>query len=432
MLPLSRDVPCRAMNYGPEIMQFDRNKVICCLLATEIADYQAKPIFEQIRLTRDFHELLLDATARVASHNLISAVREDSGLLAFLCDPADCITVALAMRDATLRQDRYGDLQLRIGIDLGKAHIAEDEFGQPQVTGEVAQDAGRLMRQGPPWQISVSRRFVELLLPSAPELVESLEYQGHYSDNMGAPLCWYRAPAPQDIEAKSLSDPMPVISSDVIDSPFQFRFVPITLVMQSVAKLQGQLHRSKPGYALLLLVVVSAIVALSVRVGVEPSAVKATAGVGAVTPQPTAPADPVPFREGVESIVGHLDSSFAPVAPQETFGPNASTPPELINDSQQSLLVPSALTPETTEDDAVGVPLGEPLAPGKGDSAASPEQKQRRSKHQTKNTRNEETPSPGKRDAGSDEMLACARIEVLRKRVECFDNLKYRSPESAQ
>lgn len=207
-------------------MQFDRNKVICCLLATEIADYQAKPIFEQIRLTRDFHELLLDATARVASHNLISAVREDSGLLAFLCDPADCITVALAMRDATLRQDRYGDLQLRIGIDLGKAHIAEDEFGQPQVTGEVAQDAGRLMRQGPPWQISVSRRFVELLLPSAPELVESLEYQGHYSDNMGAPLCWYRAPAPQDIEAKSLSDPMPVISSDVIDSPFHFRFVP--------------------------------------------------------------------------------------------------------------------------------------------------------------------------------------------------------------
>ena len=430
MLPLSRDVPCRAMNYGPEIMQFDRNKVICCLLATEVADYQAKPIFEQIRLTRDFHELLLDATARVASHNLISAVREDSGLLAFLCDPADCITVALAMRDATLRQDRYGDLQLRIGIDLGKAHIAEDEFGQPQVTGEVAQDAGRLMRQGPPWQISVSRRFVELLLPSAPELVESLEYQGHYSDNMGAPLCWYRAPAPQDIEAKSLSDPMPVISSDVIDSPFQFRFVPFTLAMQSVAKLRRQLHRSRPGYALLLLVVVSAIVALSVRVGVEPSAVKATAGVGAVTPQPTAPAGPVPLPEGVESLVGHLDSSSAPVAPQESIGPNVSTPPELINDSQQSL--PSSLMPEAIEDDAVGVPLGEPLAPGKGDSAASPEQKQRRSKQQTKNTREQETQVPGKRDAGSDQMLACAKIEVLRKRLECFDSLKYRSPQSGQ
>ena len=432
MLPLSRDVLCRAMNYGPEIMQFDRNKVICCLLATEIADYQAKPIFEQIRLTRDFHELLLDATARVASHNLISAVREDSGLLAFLCDPADCISVALAIRDATLRQDRYGDLQLRIGIDLGKADIAEDEFGQPQVTGEVARDAGRLMRQGPRCQISVSRRFVELLSPSAPELVESLEYQGHYSDNIGPPLCWYRAPAPQDIESKSLSDPMPVISSDVIDSPFQFRFVPITLAMQSVAKLRPRLHRSRPGYALLLLVVVSAIVALSVRVGVEPSAVKATAGVGPVTPQPTAPAGPVPLPEGVESLIGHLDSFSAPVAPQETIGPNVSMPPELINDSQQSLPTPSSLMPEAIEDDAVGVPLGEPLAPGRADSAASPEQKQRRSKHQTKNTRDEETQLPGKRDAGSDQMLACAKIEVLRKRLECFDNLKHRSPQSGQ
>jgi len=418
------------MNYGPELMQFDRNKVICCLLATEIADYQAKPIFEQIRLTRDFHELLLDAAARVAPHNLISAIREDSGLLAFLCDPADCLTVALAIRDSTLRRDRYGDLQVRIGIDLGKADIAEDEFGQPQFTGEVARDAGRLMRQGPPCQISVSRRFVELLLPSAPELVESLEYQGHYSDNIGPPLCWYRTRAPQDIESKSLSDPMPVISSDVIDSPFQFRFVPITLAMQSVAKLRRQWHRSRPGYALLLLVVVSAIVAVSVRVGVEPSAVKATAGVGPVTPQPTAPAGPVPLPEGVESLVGHLDSSSAPVAPQESIGPNVSTPPELINDSQQSL--PSSLMPEAIEDDAVGVPLGEPLAPGKGDSAASPEQKQRRAKHQTKNTREQEAQVPGKRDAGSDQMLACAKIEVLRKRLECFDNLKYRSPQSGQ
>jgi hypothetical protein len=96
------------------------------------------------------------------------------------------------------------------------------------------------------------------------------------------------------------------------------------------------------------------------------------------------------------------------------------------------LLTPSSLMPEAIEDDAVDVPLGEPLAPGKGDSAVSPEQKPRRSKHQTKNTRDQETQVPGKRDAGSDQMLGCAKIEVLRKRLECFDNLKYRSPQSGQ
>ena len=104
---------------------------------------------------------------------------------AFLCDPEHCLRTALAIRAATLTQDRYCELQLRIGIDLGNARIAGDELGHPHVTGEGRQDADRLMRQGPPRQISVSRRFVELLLRSAPEMAELLEYRGLYSDNLG-------------------------------------------------------------------------------------------------------------------------------------------------------------------------------------------------------------------------------------------------------
>ena len=49
--------PRRAMNHRPEFMQLAQQRLICCLLALEISDYEAKPIFDQIRLTQAFHEL---------------------------------------------------------------------------------------------------------------------------------------------------------------------------------------------------------------------------------------------------------------------------------------------------------------------------------------------------------------------------------------
>ena len=178
--------------------QTAHRNVICCLLALEIADYDARPVFDQIRLTHDFHSLLFDATARTTSHDLISVVGEDGALLGFLADPEECFATALTIRDATLTQGRYPDLPLRIGVNLGKAQIAEDEFGKLYVSGEGRQDADRLMRQGPPRQISVARQLVELLSRTSPELAALLEYQGVYSDTVGPPLCLYRLSPPQD------------------------------------------------------------------------------------------------------------------------------------------------------------------------------------------------------------------------------------------
>src|SRR5271169_4387243 len=152
--------------------------VICRLMALEIADYDAKPVFDQIRLTEDFRRLLSDATARASSRDLVSMVREDGALLSFLADPGECLITALTIRESVLTRDRHRGLPLRIGINLGKAQIAEDEFGRPYVSGEGRQDANRLMRQGPPGQISVARQFVELLSRTAPELAELLEYLG--------------------------------------------------------------------------------------------------------------------------------------------------------------------------------------------------------------------------------------------------------------
>jgi hypothetical protein len=225
--------------------------VICCLLALEIADYDAKPIFDQIRLTHDLHTLLFDATARATSRDLVSMVGEDGALLGFLADPEECFTTALTIRDATLTQGRYPDLPLRIGINLGKAQLAQDEFGNLYVSGEGRQDADRLMRQGLPRQISVARQFVEQLSRTAPELATLLEYQGVYSDTVGPPVCLYRLSPPQDPGTEELPDQPAAIavSSLAIAAPTQSALAPTAVPAQPTPKSQHWLRRLSLGYA---------------------------------------------------------------------------------------------------------------------------------------------------------------------------------------
>lgn len=192
---------------------------ICCLLALEIVEYDAKPVFDQIRATQDFRRLLSDATAHIGPGDLIAIVREDGALLSFLADPEECFTTALTIREATSTEDRYQDLPLRIGINLGTVEIAKDEFDHQYVSGEGRQDADRVMRHGPPRQISVARPFFELLSRAAPTLSGLLEFQGVFSDTLGPPLCLYRVPPPQSIRSGNLLSPVATtaISSAPID-----------------------------------------------------------------------------------------------------------------------------------------------------------------------------------------------------------------------
>lgn len=421
VIPLKLIARCRLRTARPTFVQRAHKKLICCLLALEIADYKAKPIFDQVRLTQDFHNLLSDATRGATSQDLVSIVEEDGALLAFLCDPEDCFRAALAIHEATLTDDCYRDLQLRIGIDLGKAGIAEDELGHPVVTGQGRQDADRLMRQGPPRQISVSRRFVELLSRNAPELAELLEYQGLYSDSMGS-LQWYRTPAVQDIASEGLSDgpATPALPSEPIDTPMQSKLAPIAIFAQWIAKFQGWLRHPRLRYALLLLVVGAALVAFLIRVGVSPSALKPTAQVAVVTPQSTVPQPPESLPTPEESLVGHpAEPLLESLAPQEGIGPTTTLPPEFVKDLGKPDSAASLLS-EPIEEPA----LVEQRAQSKVDSAAAPERKQKRSKRQSQNTPGKEPQLPAQGEATADPMLTCARIEVLAKRLECFDKLK--------
>jgi class 3 adenylate cyclase len=338
-----------------ELRATDHRKSICCLLALEIADYDAKPVFDQVRLTQDFHNLLFDAKVGASSRDLVSVVGEEGALLGFFADAQECFTTALMIREATLTQDRYRDLPLRIGINLGKAEIADDEFGNPYVSGQGKQDADRLMRLGPPRQISVARQFVELLSRSAPELAELLEYQGPCSDTVDPPLCLYRLSPPQSTEAEShLDRPRTMdLPSRVGDSSIQPPTSPAAS-SQGTAERRSWLRRSWPAYALLLLLVGAALATLSSRFRVEGPA----PGAATATPPVTAPAP--------MALPG-------PVVHQEITDGAVATPAVPAKDSRKPGAIPSRRAGPTTELAQAAPATAEAAATGFDNRVASEE-----------------------------------------------------------
>jgi len=195
----------------------DSRKAICCLMVLEIADYEAKPVFDQIRLTQHLRQVLSDTIANAGDDGVVSIVREQGAVLSFLADPEECFTTALAVREAILNQNCYHDLLLRIGINLGSVEIARDEFGQAYVSGAGRRDAERVMHQGPPRQISVTRPFFEVLSRAAPELAGTLEYQGVFTDTLGPSLGLYRLSV-----TRSSGSPSPSTARRrITDSPAQ-------------------------------------------------------------------------------------------------------------------------------------------------------------------------------------------------------------------
>jgi len=203
------------------------------------------------------------------------------------------------IREAMLTQDRYRDLLLRIGINLGQAEVATDKFGNPQVSGEARRNADRLMRLGPPLQISVSRRFVEVLSRDAPELANLLEYQVLSSDPLG-PLCYYRISPPQtESEDRTATGLLPRADSSPMQRPFT-----ATIRPQATAKQGNGLSRLLLGCVLLAFLAGAAVVALLDRWNVRAPSPRIAASTPPIVPYPPIALNPpVVSEETMNSAV---------------------------------------------------------------------------------------------------------------------------------
>lgn len=234
----------------------DHRHMICCVLALEIAGYDAMPVFDQIRVMQNFRRLLSDVTATAGS-DFVSILREDGALLSFIADPERCFRTALAIRAASLTQDGYGDLPVRIGVSHGTVHIAKDESGHPHMGGEARQDADRVMRHRLPRHISVTRSFFELLSGAAPELARMLEFQGVFTDTVGPALGLYGLAPPPTTGSEPTER-----SSRAVDVLLPPNPGAPAVPVESMVKRH---RRSWLGYALLAMGVVGVAGVLSIR-----------------------------------------------------------------------------------------------------------------------------------------------------------------------
>jgi hypothetical protein len=290
-------------------------------MALEIAEYRTRSVFDQIRLTQAFRELLSFATAQATADDLVSIVREDGALLSFIADSGACFRSALAIRKATLIQDRYRDLLLRIGITLGEVEIAADEFGYAYISGEGRQDAERVMRKGPPREISVARPFFELLSRTAPDLAELLQYHGVFCDTLGPPLWLYR------LDPQFRAGPQTVLDSvaATIFSPASDSCEPPGSAVQTVhahsTLTRGNwCPRSWPRHALVTVLTAGAVVTLLHAFREEPLGLKRAEQTATV--------------RSANRVAGTVALPIAPALQHETT--HASAPPsKLIADAPQ-------------------------------------------------------------------------------------------------
>jgi PEGA domain len=158
-------------------------RLICCLLAMEIDDYQGRPVFEQIPLTQAFKRLLADTVEAADAADLIRSEQEDSAVLCFVGEPTQCFASALKLRKAAQEQDAYRDLNLRIAINLGPVRVRKNSFGHPELSGEGMRDAQLALRDAQPGEIVVARAFFEVLSRTAPGYASQLKHKGLHENN---------------------------------------------------------------------------------------------------------------------------------------------------------------------------------------------------------------------------------------------------------
>lgn len=177
-------------------------RLIASVLLAEIAGYEDRPVFEQIQFTSLTRQLLDGLIAETPGCDVSIIDREDSIALLFPADPLDCLALAKRLSDLLQVDRRYGELPLRIGVNLGPVTVARDESGAARVTGPGIDDAQRVARAGVLREILLSRAYYSVL--SRVSMDDGLlRHKAFISDERDQSFAIYQIPKPSAALAKA-------------------------------------------------------------------------------------------------------------------------------------------------------------------------------------------------------------------------------------
>ncbi|HUL41954.1 MAG TPA: adenylate/guanylate cyclase domain-containing protein [Burkholderiales bacterium] len=155
---------------------------ICSVVFADIVEYSKKPVADQMKLKDEFNALISDAIKEVAAGDRIILDTGDGVAISFLGAPEEALFVAINLRDALASDQTSGDLNARIGINLGPVRVVKDINGQPNIIGDGINVAQRVMSFAQPGEVLVSRSYYEVVSHLSQEYSLLFEYQGARAD----------------------------------------------------------------------------------------------------------------------------------------------------------------------------------------------------------------------------------------------------------
>ena len=131
--------------------------LVCSVLFIDIVEYSKKGVDEQVRLKQRFNTIISNALQQVASRERIVVDTGDGAAISFLENPEGALFSALAMLD------HFGEVPVRMGINLGPVTLMEDINGRDNMVGDGINVAERVMSFAKQGQLLVSRSFYEVV-----------------------------------------------------------------------------------------------------------------------------------------------------------------------------------------------------------------------------------------------------------------------------
>jgi class 3 adenylate cyclase len=146
------------MSTSPADDRTDSRTLVCSVLFLDIAGYSQRAVSDQIRIKDRFNQVLAHSLSGLETRDRVVIDTGDGAAIAFLDDPERALFAALAIFD------NVGELQVRMGINLGPVYLSKDINGQDNVIGDGINVAQRIMSFANAGELLVSRSFYEVVL----------------------------------------------------------------------------------------------------------------------------------------------------------------------------------------------------------------------------------------------------------------------------
>lgn len=130
--------------------------LVTSVLFFDIVGYSKKSVAEQMSVKKSFNDTLAKALKPIPMSERVVLDTGDGAAVTFLGNPEDALFSGLILQKA-------GDLDLRIGINLGPVRIVRDLNGQTNILGDGINVGQRVMSFAESGQLLVSRSFFEVV-----------------------------------------------------------------------------------------------------------------------------------------------------------------------------------------------------------------------------------------------------------------------------